>query len=83
MYLCQRKYALDIISEVGLLGARPVAFPLDQNHRLALDKGDDFPDPKRYQLLVRRLIYLAVTRLDISYAIHVLTQFMQKPKTAH
>lgn len=83
IYLCQQKCALDIISKVSLLGARHVAFPLDQNYRLALATGYDFPDPKHYQWLVGWLIYLAVTMPDISYVIHVLMQFMQKPKTAH
>lgn len=83
IYLCQRKYALDIISEVGLLGSRPVAFPLDQNHQLAISESDDLPDPARYRRLVGRLIYLAVTRPDISYAIHILNKFMKQPKVDH
>ena len=39
IYLCQRIYALDIISEVGLLRVKPMTFPLEQNHNLALAKG--------------------------------------------
>ena len=35
IFLCQRKYALDIITETGLLGARPAKFPIEQNHTLA------------------------------------------------
>lgn len=32
IFLCQRKYALDIVSEVGLLGAKPTSIPVEQNH---------------------------------------------------
>jgi len=35
-YLCQRKYTLDIISELGLFGAKPILLPMEQNHRLTL-----------------------------------------------
>ena len=27
IYLCQRKYTLDIISEIGNLGSKPLLFP--------------------------------------------------------
>ena len=59
LFLCQRKYTLDIISEAGLLGSKPSSFPIEQNHRLAHATGDLLPDAATY----RRLIYLAVTRL--------------------
>ena len=83
IYLCQWKYALGIIEETGLLAAKPVAFPVEQNHRLSLDKGPDFPNVGAYRRLVGRLVYLSVTRPDLSYSVHTLAQFMQKPKLAH
>lgn len=83
IYICQRKFALDIITETGLLGAKPASFPLDQNHQLALAKGTLLSDPKRYRRLVGRLIYLRVTRPELSYAIHILSQFMQAPRQEH
>jgi len=43
IYLCQRKYTLDIIRETGLLGAKPATTPLEQNHHLALADGPIFP----------------------------------------
>lgn len=81
--LCQRKYALDIISEAGLLGARPAAVPLEQNHRLALSTSKELNDPEPYRRLVGRLIYLCFTRPELSYSVHVLSQFMQCPRAEH
>lgn len=45
LLLCQRKYALDIITEAGLLGAKPASIPLEQNHHLSLAEGALLPDP--------------------------------------
>ncbi|KAL5713812.1 hypothetical protein ACHQM5_015857 [Ranunculus cassubicifolius] len=39
LFLCQRKYALDIISEVGFLGSKPATSPIEQNHQLARTMG--------------------------------------------
>lgn len=83
IYLCQRKYALDIITETGLLGVKPASFPLEQNHKLAFATGETIDDPLRYRRLVGRIIYLATTRPELSYVIHILSQFMHNPKPAH
>jgi len=83
IYICQRKYALDIIDETGLMGAKPASFPLEQNHQLALSTSPLLSDPQRYRRLIGRLIYLAVTRPDLAYCVHILALFMQEPREAH
>ncbi|GJT64366.1 retrovirus-related pol polyprotein from transposon TNT 1-94 [Tanacetum coccineum] len=83
IFLCQRKYALDIISEAGLLGAKPTDLPLEQNHQLPLANGKPLVDPEPYRRLVGRLIYLSFTRPDLSYCVHMLAQFMQSPLQEH
>lgn len=83
MFLSQRKYALDIISEAGLLGCKPVATPMEQNHKLLSDTGPLCKDPARFRHLVRRLVYLEITRPELCYSIHVLSQVMHKPREAH
>ncbi|XP_021722723.1 uncharacterized protein LOC110690198 [Chenopodium quinoa] len=82
-YICQRKYAPDIISETGLLGAKPADFPMEQNHKLALAEGRVLEDVEKYRRLVGRLIYLSVTRPELVYSVHILSQFMRTPKEKH
>lgn len=83
IFMSQRKYALDIISETGLFGAKPAEFPMEQNHKLALAEGQLLDDPEQYRRLIGRLIYLGVTRPDLAYSVHILSQFMQKPREDH
>ena len=83
MFLCQRKYALEIIDECGLLGAKPADFPIEENHKLALAAGRDLNNATRYRRLVGRLIYLTIIRLDLTYAVHILFQFMHSPNDDH
>ena len=83
MFLSQRKYALDIITEAGLLGCKPVSTPMEQNHKLLYDKGPLYKDPARFRRFVGRLVYLAITRPELCYSIHVLSQVMHKPRAVH
>lgn len=56
IFLCQRKYALDIVAETGLLGGKPVRFPIEQNQRLTLSTAPFMNNPESYRRLVGRLI---------------------------
>ncbi|GKV28764.1 hypothetical protein SLEP1_g37774 [Rubroshorea leprosula] len=81
--LSQRKYALDILTESGMLGAKPSSFPMEQHHRPGLASSSPIPDPSQYRRLVGRLLYLIITRPDICYSIEILAQFMEEPKQEH
>ena len=83
LFLCQRKYALEIVEECGLLGAKPTDFPMETNHKLGLASGRFLADPTQYRRMVGRLIYLTLTRPELSYSVHILSQFMQAPRTDH
>jgi hypothetical protein len=51
--------------------------------KLLRDKGDLFSDPSRYRSMVGKLHYLAITRPAISYAVSVVSQFLEAPKLSH
>lgn len=82
-FVSQRKYTLDIIAEAGLLGSKPAPTPLEQNHNLAMADGPLYSNISQYRRLVGRLIYLAFTRPDLAYVVHVLAQFMHEPRQQH
>jgi len=50
--MSQRKYALDILQDTGLTGARPDKFPMEQNLKLTPDRGELLKDPVKYRRLV-------------------------------
>jgi hypothetical protein len=81
--LCQRKYALEILKDTGFLGAKPSRFPAEQNVTLTQEDEDLLKDASQYRRLVGRLIYLTIIRPDLAYAVHILSQFMDKPRQPH
>ena len=81
--LSLRKYVLDILEEIGLLGSKPVETPMDPHVKLYEDQGELLSNPERYRRLVGKLNYLTITRPDISFAVSVLSQFMKDPRLPH
>lgn len=66
-----------------MLVCKPRDTPMEQNHCLAKVDCADYSVPEQYRHLVGRLVYLTITRLDLSYYVHILTHFMSQPKVDH
>ena len=81
--ISQRKYALDILKETGMSDCGPIDSPMDSNQKLLPNQGEPYSDPERYRRLVGKVIYLTITRPDISFAVGVVSQFMQSPHNDH
>ena len=78
IFISQRKYTLEIIKDGGYVGVKPVDFPIKQN-TMIFDEGELLKDPLVYSQVVGRLIYLTITRPDITYVVHILSRFMHAP----
>ena len=83
IFLSQRKYIDDILKQYNMKGCRPLKLPMDTHTKLLSNAGDTLSHPEIYQKLIGKLIYLTLTRPDISYTVHVLSQFMQQPTSVH
>jgi len=83
LVISQRKYVMDILEETGLLKAKPVDTPMDPNVKLLPNQGEPLSDSGRYRRLVGKLNYLTVTRPDISFAVSVVSQFLNSPCQEH
>ena len=82
-FISQEKYIQDLLSRADLSDERTVETPMELNVKLRPTDGDPLSDPTRYRHLVGSLVYLAVTRPDISYPVHILSQFVSAPTTVH
>jgi hypothetical protein len=83
IFLNQRKYILDLLTETGMTGCKAAETPMDPNVKLKSAAEDEIIDRERYQRLAGRLIYLSHTRPDIAFAVSVISQFMHAPGPAH
>ena len=68
LFLNQHKYILDLLANVDLQHAKPVATPLDSKLKLAL-VAIMLDSPNYSQRVVGKLIYLTITRIDISFVV--------------
>lgn len=82
--ICQRKYILELLEETGKMACRPSSIPMDPGVKLFYDpKVPLIDDPTVYRRLVGRLMYLTITRPDITYSVNKLCQFASTPQAVH
>ncbi|KAL3502083.1 hypothetical protein ACH5RR_036532 [Cinchona calisaya] len=83
IFLNQQKYIQDLVDVAGLTNTTSVETPMEINVKYRRDEGELLEDPTFYRKLVGSLIYLTITRPDISYAVHIVSKFMQAPRHLH
>ncbi|KAM0071898.1 putative RNA-directed DNA polymerase [Helianthus debilis subsp. tardiflorus] len=84
--LSQRKYCLELLNEFGYLGCKPVTTPIEQSFLVTNKCKNDqkvLENVNGFQRLIGKLIYLSLTRPDISYTVQFLSQFMHSPCQSH
>ena len=83
LYITQAKYAFKLLSRVGLTDSKTVDTPIKLNMHLTPIRGKPLSNPSLYRRLVYSLVYLTVTRLDISYAVLQVSRYLSAPGSIH
>jgi hypothetical protein len=82
-FLSQEKYIQDLLDRASLTDNRTTETSMELNVHLVATDGEPLEDPTRYRHIVGSLIYLGVTRPDISYSVYILSQFISAPTQIH
>ncbi|KAF5199308.1 Retrovirus-related pol polyprotein from transposon tnt 1-94 [Thalictrum thalictroides] len=83
LHLSQTKYTLELLICSNMLDCKPCSTPLRAKSQLSVSDGTLLPDASEYRHLVGSLQYLTLTRPDIAYVVHIVSQFMSAPRTDH
>ncbi|KAL5559476.1 hypothetical protein UlMin_035687 [Ulmus minor] len=81
--ISQRPYALQLLQDMGYLGTKPINTPMEVNLKLSKDEGDLLENPALYRRLIGKLLYLTITRPDLSYSLNKLSQFLVQSRIPH
>ena len=83
IFVTQHKYTQDLIQLASLTIATTIDTPMDVNVKLRRDEGELLQDQTLHRKLVGSLIYLIITRPDISFVVHTVRKFMQNTSHLH
>ncbi|GJZ64969.1 uncharacterized mitochondrial protein-like protein [Tanacetum coccineum] len=81
--LSQSKYIGDLLDRARITDKMVEDIPINAKAKYTPTDGDPLPDPCLYRTIVGSLVYLTVTHTDISYAVHIFSQFVSAPTTVH
>ena len=81
--LKQNRYTLKILEEAGMNECNSVHVPMESGLKLAKSEDENEIDATSYRKIIGCFRYLLHTRPDISYAVGVLSRFMQSPRDSH
>ena len=78
----QRHYVLSMLFKFGMTDCKSVSTPLDRNVKIRQGSAPTC-DATRFWNIVKILIYLTITRLDLIYPVDLVSQFMSQPMVEH
>ena len=83
IFISQQKYATDVLKTFKMENSKPIDTPIEFGTKLSKEDKGSVVNSTLYKQLVGSLMYLTVTRPDISYVASYISRFSESPKDCH
>ena len=83
IFISQEKYAKNLIKKFNLDSKKHASTPMSSLAKLSLDPANVEVDLALYRSMIGNLLYLTVSRLNITFSVGVCAQFQAAPKESH
>ncbi|GJW19085.1 retrovirus-related pol polyprotein from transposon TNT 1-94 [Tanacetum coccineum] len=83
IFLNQSKYALESLKKYGMESSDPVDTPMVEKSKLDEDTQGKAIDPTHYRGMIGTLMYLTVSRPDLTFVVCMCAQYQENPTEKH
>ena len=83
IFVSQSKYARGIVKKFGLENASHKRTPATTHVKITKDEKGEDVDQSLYRSMIESLLYLTVSRPDITFAVGVCARYQAQPKASH
>jgi hypothetical protein len=79
----QAKYTKDTVRKFKMEDSKAMKTPMSTTTSLDADEEGEHVDQKEYRSMIRSLLYLTTTRLDIQFSVCLCARFKASSRTSH
>ena len=83
IFICQRRYAREILAHFNMLNSNPVQNPMVPRTILSKDDAEIPVGATMFKQAIDSLMYLTVARLDLMFGVSLISIYMANPKESH
>lgn len=83
IYICQRKYAMEVLRHFGLEDSNSVCNPIVPGYKMCKDEGGVKVNETYFKQMVGSLMYITSTRPDMMFFVSLISRFMSRPTELH
>ena len=72
-----------MLKKAGVTGCKLAKTPMEQQLKLSKSDGELLKDSSQFRRLIGKLMYLTLSRPNITYSIHRLSKFLSQSRIPH